>query len=172
MKMYGNLKLIGQFIADLQRGGTCNSSLITCCMSFLSGGQLSTDKQILQFVILFLVSLHVVSILIVPYPGCAWFKCSTGWFFETDIFKFFISQNVKASEKSNHMENSPNKFPFWYLVSQKFHNFLVIIHLWRLLRQVIERIWKLHWKLMIFESQYNFANISATKAPILMKFLT
>ena len=25
------------------------------------------------------------------------------------------------------MENSPNRFPFWYLVSQKFHSFLVII---------------------------------------------
>ena len=67
-------------------------------------------------------------------------KLATGWFFETDIFNCFLSQNVKAYERSNYMENSPNRFPFWYLVSQKFHNFLVIIHLWRLLRQVIERI--------------------------------
>ena len=97
---------------------------------------------------------------------------STGWFFETDIFNCFIFQNVKLYERSNYMENSPDRFPFWYLVSQKFHNFLVIIHLWRLLRQVIERIWKKNWKLMIFESRYNFANISATKAPIFMKFET
>ena len=31
-------------------------------------------------------------------------------------------------------------------------------------------ILNMQWKLMIFESQYHFANISATKAQILMKF--
>ena len=33
-------------------------------------------------------------------------------------------------------------------------------------------ICKIHWKLMIFKSQYCFANISATKARIFMKFET
>ena len=33
-------------------------------------------------------------------------------------------------------------------------------------------ICKIHRKLMIFKSQYGFANISATKAPIFMKFET
>ena len=33
-------------------------------------------------------------------------------------------------------------------------------------------ICKIHRKLMIFKSQYCFANISATKAPIFMKFET
>ena len=75
---------------------------------------------------------------------------STGWFFETDIFNCFISQNVKVYERSNYMENSPDRFPYWYLVSQKFQNFLVITHLWRLLRHIIVRIWKIHWKLIIF----------------------
>ena len=32
--------------------------------------------------------------------------------------------------------------------------------------------WKIHWKLMIFKSQYCFANISATEAQIFMKFET
>ena len=118
---------------------------------------------------------YYMAILSCEYLTCPPVKflfLHTGWFFETDIFKCFISQNVKLYERSNYMENSPDRFPFWYLVSQKFHNFLVIIHLWRLLRQVIVRIWKIHWKLMIFESQYNFANISATKAPIFIKIET
>ena len=48
----------------------------------------------------------------------------------------------------------------------------LIIHLWRLLRGVTVKIWKIHWKLMTFESQYRFANISATKAQIFIKFET
>ena len=34
------------------------------------------------------------------------------------------------------------------------------------------KIWKIHGKLMTFESQYRFANISTTKARIFMKFET
>ena len=60
--------------------------------------------------------------------------------------------------------------PFWYLVSKKFHNHLVIIHLWRLWGCIIAEISKIHWKSMIKKHQYCFANISATKAWIFMKF--
>ena len=35
-----------------------------------------------------------------------------------------------------------------------------------------ENMGKIHWKLMTFESQYRFANISATKTRIFMKFET
>ena len=58
---------------------------------------------------------------------------------------------------------------FWYLVSKKFHDHPVIIHLERLLRCKTVKIWKIHWKLKYSESQYCFANISAMKARIFMK---
>ena len=60
--------------------------------------------------------------------------------------------------------------PFWDLVSKKFHNHSVIINLWRLRRCIIAEIPKIHWKSMIKKHQYYFANISATKAWIFMKF--
>ena len=60
--------------------------------------------------------------------------------------------------------------PFWDLVSKIFHNHSVIIHLWRLRRCIIAEISKIHWKSMIKKHQYCFANISATKAQIFMKF--
>ena len=59
---------------------------------------------------------------------------------------------------------------FWYLVSKKSHNHSVIIHLWRLWRSKTVEICKIHRKLMIFKSQYCFANIFVTKAPFFMKF--
>ena len=61
---------------------------------------------------------------------------------------------------------------FWYLVLKKFHNHSVIVHLWRLWRSKTVDICKIHWKLMTFKSQNCFANISATKTPILLKFET
>ena len=60
--------------------------------------------------------------------------------------------------------------PFWDLVSKKFHNHSVIIHLWRFWRCINAEISKIHWKSMIKKHQYCFANISATKARIFMKF--
>ena len=60
--------------------------------------------------------------------------------------------------------------PFWDLVSKKFHNHSVIIHLWRLRRWKIAEISKIHWKSMIKKHKYCFANISATEARIFMKF--
>ena len=53
---------------------------------------------------------------------------------------------------------------------KKLHNHSVIIHLWRLQRCIIAEISKIHWKSMIKKLQYCFANISATKARIFMKF--
>ena len=66
----------------------------------------------------------------------------------------------------------PEVGPFRYLVSKKFHNHSVIIHLWRLWRSKTVEICKIHWKLIISKSQYCFANISSTKALIFMKFET
>ena len=51
------------------------------------------------------------------------------------------------------------------LIPQSF----LFIHLWWFWRWIFVKICKIHWKLMIFKSQYCFANISATKAPIFMK---
>ena len=64
----------------------------------------------------------------------------------------------------------PETGPFWYLVLDKPYNHSVIIHLWRVWRWIFVKKGKIHWKLIIFKSQYCFANISATKAPIFMKF--
>ena len=58
----------------------------------------------------------------------------------------------------------------WYLVSKKVHNFSAIIHLWRLQKCIIEEIWKIYWKSTIKKHQYCFANISAKKTRIVMKF--
>ena len=58
---------------------------------------------------------------------------------------------------------------FWYLVSNIFPNYSVIIHLWRLYRCIIWKIWKMHWKSQI-ENQRYFANISATNARIFLKY--
>ena len=66
----------------------------------------------------------------------------------------------------------PETGPFWYLVSNKFHSYSVIIHLWWFWRLIYVQICKIHWKFMIFKSQYCFANISTMKAPIFMKFET
>ena len=60
--------------------------------------------------------------------------------------------------------------PFWDLVSKKFQNHSVIIHLWRLRRCIIAEISKIHWKSVIKKRQYCFANISTTKAQTFMKF--
>ena len=46
----------------------------------------------------------------------------------------------------------------------------IIINPRRLWRWIIGEIWKIHWKSRIKKHQYCFANISATNAPIWMKF--
>ena len=61
---------------------------------------------------------------------------------------------------------------FWYLVSKNFNSYSVIFNLRRLWRCKTLEICKIHRKLMNFISQYCFANISATKASIFMKFET
>ena len=49
------VQLISQLTANLQRGRTYNSEIIRSCMSFLSGGQLSTNKLVLHFVYIFII---------------------------------------------------------------------------------------------------------------------
>ena len=129
----------------VKRGGKNRKETVLCMMSANAAqlkGKLNSFKNELKLsnsAIFTLQECHYATKGKVQIQDFEVFE-ATGWFFETDIFKFVISQNVKAYERSNYMENSPNRFPFWYLVSQKFHNFLVINHLWRLLRQVIERM--------------------------------
>ena len=55
---------------------------------------------------------------------------------------------------------------------KKSHNYSIIFHLWRLWRSKPAEICKIHWKLKIFKSQYCFANISALKPWIFIKFET
>ena len=81
-----------------------------------------------------------------------------------------LARNQPVSFEWCHLLLLPG--PFWYLVSKSFHDLLVIIHIQRLWRCITMKICKIHWKLMIFKSQNCFANISATKAPIFMKFET
>ena len=60
-------------------------------------------------------------------------------------------------------------YTFSYLVSKNFHDYSVIIHLWKLLK----RIYAKYIENQGFNKhQYCFPNISATKALILIKFDT
>ena len=52
----------------------------------------------------------------------------------------------------------------------QFYDHLLIIHFQKLWRCKNGDICKIHWKSFILKCQYCFANISATKAPIFMKF--
>ena len=61
-------------------------------------------------------------------------------------------------------------YTFWYLSSQKYQRQSVNIHILRLLRCIMVKIWKMHWKLKCSESQYCFANISRMKAWNFVKF--
>ena len=65
---------------------------------------------------------------------------------------------------------NPEVGPFWYLSSQKNHRQSVIIHIWRLLKCKMGKIWKMHWKLTFIERHYHFVYISATNALIFMKY--
>ena len=56
MKCTQIVKFICLLIAEFWGGRTCNSSLIKSCMSFLYGGQLSTETLVLQFVFIFIAS--------------------------------------------------------------------------------------------------------------------
>ena len=71
--------------------------------------------------------------------------------------KIFIAQEIPS-------------YTFWYLSSQKYQRQSVIIHILRLLRCIMVKIWKMHWKLKYLKSQYCFVNISAMKNHIFMKF--
>ena len=77
---------------------------------------------------------------------------------------FAISLKAKLFFHSQHRD-----FLLFFII-KKFHNHLVIIHLGRLLRSINVKVWKMPWKLRFSESQYCFANISATEAQIFMKF--
>ena len=80
------------------------------------------------------------------------------------IMYSLISQARKKSIRWDTCQIVPEDGPFWYPVSKKFHNYSVIIHLWRLWRSKTVEICKIYWKLIIFKSHYCFANISAMKA--------
>ena len=78
MKRYASCKINCQLIADLRRGRTWNSKLIRSFMSFLYGGQLSTNKLVLQFVQIFIVSFPVwAGIKINSSPGNGTMKTYT-----------------------------------------------------------------------------------------------
>ena len=67
MEIYASSKLFCQLIADLRRGRTWNSKLIRSFMSFLYGGQSPTDKLVLKFAYIFIVSFPVwAGIKIIP----------------------------------------------------------------------------------------------------------
>ena len=97
---------------------------------------------------------------------------TTGCFVETVKNYLLIAQ---AKKKPISLAICPFDYYigiFWYLVSKKFNDHPVIIHLEILLRCETVQIWKIHWKLKYLESRYCFANISPTKAWIFMKFFT
>ena len=76
-----------------------------------------------------------------------------------------IFLSLKAKLFFNHNIGS-----FWFLVSKKIHKHSVINILGRLLGFINVKVWKMPWKLKFSESQYCFANISATEARIFIKF--
>ena len=81
-----------------------------------------------------------------------------------------IFQPIKHLNSVDRSYISTESIAFWYMISKKCHNHSVITHIWGLWRCKTVKICKIHWKLIIFKSQYCFANISTTKAPIFMKF--
>ena len=96
----------------------------------------------------------------------------TGWLLET-VKNYLLTNRATKQPVSWHRCLFVHQIcTFWYLVSKDFDNYSVIKHLWRLWRCKTVEICKIHWKLMIFKSQYCFANISATEAPMFMKFET
>ena len=72
----------------------------------------------------------------------------TGWSYKTVIYKMLIAQARFQPITYDRCTFFDETLTFWYLVSKKFHNHSVIIHLVRLLRSETVKIWKIHWKLM------------------------
>ena len=58
------------------------------------------------------------------------------------------------------------------MLSKKFYNYWLIIHFKSFLGAFNWIFAKIHWNLLILKCRYYFANISAMKAPIFMKFET
>ena len=94
----------------------------------------------------------------------------TGCFRVNEIMFLLISQPIKHLNRLDRFYIFPESIAFWCMISKKCHNHSVVIHLWRLRRCIIEEIWKIHWKSTIKKHQYCFANISAMKAKIFLKF--
>ena len=98
---------------------------------------------------------------------------TTGCFVETVKNYLLIAQ---AKKKPISWDMCPFHHQIWkfsfIVVSKKIHNHSLIIHLERLCSCKTVKIWKFHWKLKFSEGQYCFANISATKALIFLKFKT
>ena len=74
---------------------------------------------------------------------------STGWSIITVKEYELIAQARKQPIRGIRCHFVHQIGTFWYLVSKKFHNCLVIIHLSRLLSCITVEICKIHWELMI-----------------------
>ena len=59
----------------------------------------------------------------------------------------------------------PFPSPFWYLVSKELHNYLGIIHTWRLLRGITVKIYKIHRRLRIKETSVLFCKYLRSESP-------
>ena len=83
-----------------------------------------------------------------------------------------LARKQPVSLKWCHLLPFPS--PFWYLVSKKIHNYLGIIHTWRLLRGITVKICKIHWKFRIKQtSQQNAsAHIYASCARLCARIFT
>ena len=97
---------------------------------------------------------------------------ATGCFTMIDKKSELTAWNRKIPVRWNRCYFLHRTYAFWYLSSQKYHRQSVIILIWRHWRCIMVKIWKIHWKFKYSESQYCFANISAMRAWIFMKFYT
>ena len=70
-----------------------------------------------------------------------------GWSYKTVFYKLLIILARCQRIIYDRWTFSDEIGTFWYLVSKKYHNHSVIIHLVRLWRSENVKIWKIHWKL-------------------------
>ena len=74
-----------------------------------------------------------------------------------------LARKQPVSLKWCHLLPFPS--PFWYLVSKKIHNYLGIIHTWRLLRGITVKICKIHWKFRIKQTSWFLSLYSVILLP-------
>ena len=122
--------------------------------------------RVCSFTLCFFAFFHKENFILEVFCLLSW---ATGCFFSMSkvmcLWESLKIQNMSGDWCFHFTEIGP----FWDLVSKKFHNHSVIIHLWRLRRCIIAKISKIHFIIAISRVYNSCARIYA---PIWMKFDT